>query len=440
VVPTAFGDADLETVLHAGRPDLARQLLDRGATVLREVLGVTGSTSLAVPPAGRLDRAGASLATDAGATAALLAPGSSGPTSAGRSSNARLAASARASLAPVVPDSVVAGQLAESALGQDTPRLAEQSVLAELAEAYLSGGGSSSPAPTLVLAPPAIWDPGGSWGAKVAADTARQAWLRPIGLAELIADARQRSAAAGSTEPRYSDADRRAELPAPLVPAVSDTLGAAAGFAEALPTRQEVTRPVTDTALTALSATWRDGPAGAEQRLRSADTGLDQLRSSVRVVASREITLTSRNGRLPVTLENNLPQPVSVILQLTSLDRSRVRSDTSVSRLIQPGQKMQVELTVRARSAGTFPVRLTLQTPTGRPIGPPEQVLVRSTATGVVAIGITVAALAVLFLAVLLRGVRVVLRRGRGPKPPPAGGGSGSSGDGDAETTSTVAV
>jgi hypothetical protein len=158
------------------------------------------------------------------------------------------------------------------------------------------------------------------------------------------------------------------------------------------------------------------------------------------VVASREITLTSRNGRLPVTLENNLPQPVSVILQLTSLDRSRVRSDTSVSRLIQPGQKMQVELTVRARSAGTFPVRLTLQTPTGRPIGPPEQVLVRSTATGVVAIGITVAALAVLFLAVLLRGVRVVLRRGRGPKPPPAGGGSGSSGDGDAETTSTVAV
>jgi hypothetical protein len=131
------------------------------------------------------------------------------------------------------------------------------------------------------------------------------------------------------------------------------------------------------------------------------------------VVASREVTLTSRNGRIPVTLENTLPDAVDVTMRLTSLDRSRVQSDTSVSRVIQPGQKVQVEVSVRATSAGTFPIRLVLSTPTGRPIGPPQQVLVRSTAAGLIAKGVTVAALAVLLLTVLGRAMRSLLRRRR---------------------------
>ncbi|MDX6284421.1 MAG: hypothetical protein QOH03_5492, partial [Kribbellaceae bacterium] len=205
-----------------------------------------------------------------------------------------------------------------------------------------------------------------------------------------------------------------------LVDRVSAVLVDIDGFAAALPRGQQITRPVVDTALSALSADLLADPAAAEVRRASAVAGLDALRSSVRAVASREITLTSRNGRLPVTLENNLPVPVDVTLRLTSLDRSRVQSDTSVTRSIQPGQKVQVEVAVRATSAGTFPIRLALTTPAGVPLSPPQQVLVRSTAAGVVAKGVTVAALAVLLLTVLGRGVRGVIRRRRAGGGPPS--------------------
>ncbi len=56
-----------------------------------------------------------------------------------------------------------------------------------------------------------------------------------------------------------------------------------------------------------------------------------------------------------------------------------------MKRTVRAGQKVQVEVEVKAASAGTFPVRLALFTPSGQPLGTPAQVLVRSTTYGVVA-------------------------------------------------------
>ncbi len=431
VVPLAFADADLEMLVHAGADDLARQLLARGNGIVRDTLdtrvglGVRDAPALAVPPTGRLDADGAQLLTSVGATHALLRPDAF---EAGSGGTGEIATGRGASLTPVVPDVTLDGLLRSGSTGGETPRVAEQAVLAELAQTYLTGGGVGAVGTTggqrspVVLAPGGDWDPGGSWASRVAADTARYPWLRPVGLPELL---RSTSAAASgrSADLSYPDSARAAELSESVLPPVDDTLAAVAGFSEALPPGQTVTRPVTETALSALSAVWRGDPAASTIRRASADTGLEQLRGSVSAVASPEITLTSREGRLPVTLENTLPSAVNVTLRLTSQDRSRVQSDTSVSRIIQPGQKVQVEVAVSATSAGTFPVRLVLLTPTGRPLGAPQQVLIRSTAAGVFAVGITVAALGVLVLAVAVRGVRALLRRrrrGRGT-PPPAG-------------------
>ena len=120
-------------------------------------------------------------------------------------------------------------------------------------------------------------------------------------------------------------------------------------------------------------------------------------------MASPQVTLTSKSGKVPVTLENDLGAAVDVSLVLTSLDRSRVSSDTVVTRTVRAGQKVQVEVEVKAASAGTFPVRLTLYTADGQPLGTPVQVLVRSTRYGVVATIFTIVALSVLGLAVLFR-------------------------------------
>jgi hypothetical protein len=332
----------------------------------------------------------------------------------------------------VVPDATLGRLLLAGPTAEPSPRLAEQSVLAELAQTFLT---PTTPGRPIVLAPGSSWAPSQDWAAHLAALTAAYPWMRPIGLSDLLGDTARR---AGRAQLRYTDADRAAELSSSLVAPVTATLASVDGFAEALPRRETVTRTVTDTALTALSAAFRVDPQGSVARRDSAEAGLAALRGSVRMVASREVTLTSRNGRIPVTLENSLPEAVDVTMRLTSLDRSRVQSDTSVSRVIQPGQKVQVEVTVRATSAGTFPVRLVLLTPTGRPLGPPQQVLIRSTTAGVVAKWVTIAALAVLVLTVLGRGVRTLVRRRRGRGSPPAAGGSGGAVDRSSGTTSSV--
>ena len=74
------------------------------------------------------------------------------------------------------------------------------------------------------------------------------------------------------------------------------------------------------------------------------------------------MTLTSKSGRVPVTIENNLPAAVDVALwTLTILGRFHGSAQAAtVTRTVRAGQKVQVEVEVRAASAGTFPVRLTL--------------------------------------------------------------------------------
>ena len=173
--------------------------------------------------------------------------------------------------------------------------------------------------------------------------------------------------------------------------------------------------------LQAESAAWRFRPDDATRFL----AGLSQLATDteqgVRVAASPVVTLTSRSGRVPVTLENNLPHDVTVRLQLEALDRSHIRSATSLVRTLRPGQKVQVEVQVQAQSAGRFPVDLQLFTPAGTPVGAPVRIVVRSTVYGTVAVAITVGAVAVLFLAVLVRGIRKIRARRRAAASPRAG-------------------
>jgi hypothetical protein len=168
-----------------------------------------------------------------------------------------------------------------------------------------------------------------------------------------------------------------------------------------------------------VSSDLRSNAAASQTFLDSAQAAFGALQAQVRVVASPQVTLTSKSGKVPVTIENNLDAAVDVSLELTSLDRSRVSSGTVVSRTVRAGQKVQVEVAVRAASAGTFPVRLALYTPSGQPLGTPAQVLVRSTAYGVVATIFTIVALSILGLAVLWRAIRALLRRSRAPQPEP---------------------
>ena len=448
-----YGNPDVEAAAHAGVPELVQEADSRGERVLRQALGTPGQTQIGLPPGGAVDTAGLDLmATRLGThTVVLRGDSVSATPGIGVVSITGRAEPGRALLTdPALTALLDAGPGA-------APVLAEQDIVAECALAALDT--PDAPSAALVITLPSSGSGSGAqatWPRRVVADLAAMPLLAPVGLGTLAGavpgasvtphgttDSTTRgtsSSSAGGTAGGTAATPLAPELPPSVLDGVRRIRADVADLRTALPavqsddeacptssqTRDElITDPACRAMLLSVSAEWRQavdeppalpggGLAGSQAQQALASALLDELRSQVRAVASHEVALTSRTGRVPVTLENNLREPVRVTLVLGTADRASVQSGTAVERTVRPGQKVQVDIEVRAVAAGTFPVALSLLTPGGRPFGAPSQVLVRSTAYGVLAVALTVGALAVLVLAVLYRAARGLWRRRAG--------------------------
>ena len=115
----------------------------------------------------------------------------------------------------------------------------------------------------------------------------------------------------------------------------------------------------------------------------------------VRLPASRSITLTSRTGRIPVTLQNDAGYPVRLVLSLRAPGLELIGGPTRNITLTRPIQTFVFP--ARAQRTGRFPAQLRLGTPDGTSVGSIE-IVVRSTAYNRIALVITIGA--ALFLAV----------------------------------------
>jgi hypothetical protein len=422
-----YADPDVVALLRNNQRGLLDASVRRGVEILKSGLGAAGvrlSSGVAVPPGGAVDTAAASYFRSATQAKALVLNGSVVPPT---SDNPSASASApNVSSRLLLSDDVLTG-LTTSGPGP-SPRLAEQEVIAELAEAHLEDrfagsptqGGTSEAARPLLIAPDSGANLSANWLKSLLADTGKLPWIQQTTVGDLLTSLPEPRAAL-----TYSEVARNAEIPAATTTATAEVVTSAGRIfpAKTPPdittqqrTPESILTPIRDTAMSAVSSRWRHQPQKADLFQASAASAVAALRSEVRVVASPRVTLTSRTGKVPVTLENDLPSAVDVTLVLTSLDKSRVSSDTVVRRTVRAGQKVQVEVEVKAASAGTFPVRLALYSQDGLPMGDPAQVLVRSTKYGVVATFFTITALSVLGLAILIRtGRRIFHRRRSGP-------------------------
>lgn len=432
-----YGDPDLEALAHGGLPESLQEADRRGADVLQQALGTVGDPRIGAPPGGVVDDAGLDVMATRLGTSSVVLRGDSVSTVAG---TGVVALSGRAA-----PERALLTDPSLTALLGSGPGtasiLASQDVVAEAAAAAL--GTPDAPSAALVVPLP-VTVPGGSWQRQVTAELAASPLLAPTGLVSLAAATPGDSIVVGSG-PAGGAGDGSAgpagpELGAGVLANVRNLRADVADLQTALPNfpaddrpcptlpepparqpAEQLTDPACRALLLAVAAAWRQpadapgglpggGPAGSDAQQKIARVSLGAIRASVRAVASHEVALTSRTGRVPVTLENNLGEPVRVTLVLGTADRASVRSGAAVARTVQPGQKVQVEVEVRAAAAGTFPVTLSLLSPGGRLFGTPSQVLVRSTAYGVLAVALTVGALAVLVVAVLYRAARGLWR------------------------------
>ena len=146
--------------------------------------------------------------------------------------------------------------------------------------------------------------------------------------------------------------------------------------------------------LVAQSADFRS-PRERDPFLTGVQSAIDEQLGGIVMPQNRSITLTAREGEIPVTFQNNTGHPVKVVVRMES------------DKLDFPqGERIELDLTrvntthrfpVVARTSGAFPIRITLESPDGNLLVGRARLTVRSTAASGVGLGISVGA--ALFLA-----------------------------------------
>jgi len=167
-------------------------------------------------------------------------------------------------------------------------------------------------------------------------------------------------------------------------------------FATAAPTARAVSQQLGDLVLAGETEALR----ASQQSEVLANTGsaVDAQLSQLAVAGDRSITLTSQRGTVPVAVVSSAPYPVAASLTLTSDKLLFANGTTQWTQPItlRPAYTSIFPVTVRARASGVFKVDITLRSPDGVLVLSTGQVSVRSTATSVVGIVLSVGAVVVL--------------------------------------------
>lgn len=278
----------------------------------------------------------------------------------------------------------------------DDPVLDASTLLADLAVLYFDRPNLTRGV-TLTL--PRVWEPDASFLDTLLGALETPGIIAPVTIDQLFARV-PAATAGGENDPDGPTLVRT------LVPAESPTLG---GYPGALSLTRLTTHGFA-------SFAGRDNPRTASMQRRmlvsgSADFDRSQRQAyltaigrqtsgataAVRAPDRQTVTLTSRNGRIPLNLSNENLYDVSVRLAFSSGKLEFPEGDTVVVDLPR-SSITPLEIDVRARSSGTFPFNVTVTSPDGVLLVATSKFTVRSTAVSNV--GLVLSAGAGAFLAV----------------------------------------
>ncbi|MFC0680365.1 DUF6049 family protein [Lysobacter korlensis] len=146
--------------------------------------------------------------------------------------------------------------------------------------------------------------------------------------------------------------------------------GEEAEFATVAADPADITAPRRLRALALLSQSWRETPdAWIDQVAEFIDESAE-LRRSVRLVESSDLNINNELQRLPVSIANDLPVPVTVLVEVRSLspqlhiEQSRVEIPVEANSAAR-----EFVLPVRPLANGRATILISLSTPVGVPIG-----------------------------------------------------------------------
>lgn len=402
VLALPYSDPDLTAVMRAGLTGDVARSRELGESTLRARLpGAAPVADTAWPVDGYVNRETLATLRRSGVTTVVL-DGRAVPTEIDLSytPSGRAHVPSRAGrLAGVLGEPGLADLLRRR--GTD-PLLGAQRFLAETAM-ITSELPSTGTARTIVVTPPRRWDPDQAYLDRLVEVTTQAPWAAPVGLGDLVASEPPEV----DREPLQYPADQRQlELPASYLSALEGMHTSINVFSGILTDRTELV-PELNRSVLQLESTWWRGRETRSNRLKTERDYLADLRGLVRVQPGN-FTFSSRRGTIPLTVANGLEQEVVVALRLVP-QTPRLRIEPVESITIGPQTKLQVEVPATAVASGPVLVDATLHTQGGVVYGLPVLLRITITQYGTVAIYITVAAAAVLFLTAGFRVLRRVL-------------------------------
>jgi len=406
-----YGDPDNAALAHAGETAIARLSEERARDAVQRLLDAPVRTDIGWPVGSDADTVTVNLLAELGRSAVILdesaQPLARIPSA---SSDGRSVITDASSPTPtLLADTALTSTLA--AVGQDGPDggvAAIQTLLADSAAITLQRPSRSR---HVLVTAPRSWSVDPRLAGQAVAALLQAPWNTPAGLQPLL-DA----APVARPSPELTVRERASELAVPGLQQVGASLSRAERLSAAFADPAGIVLPAQRSAVALASSHWRGSPQQWRQGVAAFEQRTQDRQNSVRVVPGSTVTQVSRNVRLPVTVQNDSDQPVTVVLDVTP--RSSRLVVTGTVTLVVPANDREIGyVPVRGVGNGDTSVRIQLLTQAGAPLGQPVQteVLVRADweSWGTYA----VAAVAALVLAVgLFRTVRRgKVRRGHDP-------------------------
>ncbi|NDL57877.1 DUF6049 family protein [Phytoactinopolyspora mesophila] len=387
--------------LLATDPELASQLTAASVDATRQTARTLADvrTGVARADAGADDDVFSALA-DAGVRTVIL----SGAAATSSESPMAHMSTARGELEVVLTDPGLDAVVADAHNATNTDagllelrqRWAAETAMAAI-EAELRG---AQPQP-LVVAPPARWTPHEDLANAVVDVWTDLPWVEPVTVDELPAPSQPASV---TVEP----ADAGNVLPAENVAAAADLQDAVQKYTELLADPdQDLNRALGLAAIRAASSGWRDDPAAGLEYASDITDELGRQLGEVSVTVPESVTLSSRTGIFPLTVTNELDEPVTVKLAIQSANPDRLRVDDVPEQQVGAGSRETIEIKAQAATNGRVPITVQLVTHSGAPLGPTTQSVVNATDYGTIGWIIIVGAGALFGAAV----IRTMLRR-----------------------------
>jgi hypothetical protein len=385
VVALPFGDPTLPAMMRSNTlsKDLAT-LVERGQATVGDRLGVTPAPNVFRPLFSQLDVPSTNRIRTLGAEVLLVDPDLLSPGAASKFTTSALVqvVGVRRPIAAVVPDALV---LTRAAASPADPVLAAHAALGELAAIWLEFPGTPNRGTAVLFGES---NPVNAAFLPSFASLVRvSGWLRPVSATSLAAitpvPIREQRRIAPRVYPGF-DAD--------YVNHLLFTRTSLTQFDRTATGARPLVERLQTQLLLAESSAFVSDPDRGRLFVDSAYAVIQQTYKRI-LISPTPVTLTSRQGSIPVTLRNQTGYTIRVKIVLLADRRvSFVKGDT-VAITLQASQRTLL-FPVRAETTGRFPVKVQVQTPvtTGPQTIAEAEVLVRSTAYNRVALVLTIGA------------------------------------------------